>query len=159
MRLFVDWMMRSRRVVPALAALLALALALPLGGCSKKQTAEEKADGAYYAVETPGTGPKPTAKQLAKVNYRFYLLQADTIDGQLIQSTYTSGLPAYLRPNHTIKGFGECLQLMSVGESGRMMIPSGLAYGTTGQTTSSGSVLIPANSNLIYYVRLLAVQD
>lgn len=185
MRYFADWLPFLRRVVPVLGVVLALSL----GACTKKTKLEEKADaqqvldqaalqkylaaqrltgavrtvsGAYYAVTTPGTGDKPTPTQLAKVDYRFYLIQGDTLDGRLVQSTYVTGIPAYLRPKQTIKGFSECLQLMSVGETGRMMIPSGLAYGTAVKYSDNQTdpiVLIPANANLIYYVTLLRVTD
>ncbi len=174
-----------RRAVPILVA----ALMLSLGACTKKTKAEEKADaqqvldqaaiqryltaqrltgavrtpsGAYYAVTTPGSGAKPTPTQLAKVEYRFHLMQGDTTDGRLVQSTYVTGVPAYLRLNQTIKGFSECLQLMSKGETGRMVIPSGLAYGPSikySDDQNNPIVLIPANANLIYYVTLLRVTD
>lgn len=72
----------------------------------------------------------PTLESVVIVEY-----SAWKIDGELISSTRVSGNPATFNVNDIssqgIKGLGEGIQLMSLGESRRFWIPAELAYGTT----------------------------
>ena len=83
--------------------------------------------GLQYKILTAGTGPKPTASDTVKCNYRGTL-----IDGKEFDSSYKSGQPATFGVGQVIKGWTEALQLMPVGSKWQLFIPSNLAYGERG---------------------------
>jgi FKBP-type peptidyl-prolyl cis-trans isomerase len=103
--------------------------------------------GLQYEVITEGTGSKPTAEDIVRVNYEGTLM-----DGTVFDSTYTRGEPAEFPLYGVIPGWTEGIQLMSEGSSYRFYIPSALAYGEQG----AGSV-IPPYSTLIFKVELLSI--
>ena len=47
---------------------------------------------------------------------------------------------------------------MKVGEKRRIIVPPNLGYGGNTVTDSKGRVVIPANSTLIFDIRLIGVQ-
>jgi FKBP-type peptidyl-prolyl cis-trans isomerase len=53
-----------------------------------------------------------------------------------------------------IKGWDEGFALLKVGSVAKLIIPSSLAYGTSG--SSQGTVPIPANSILVFDVTLVS---
>ncbi|MDN5923514.1 MAG: FKBP-type peptidyl-prolyl cis-trans isomerase [Xanthomonadales bacterium] len=82
------------------------------------------ASGLQYKVIKQGTGPKPKASDTVQVNYEGKLL-----DGTVFDSSYKRGAPATFGLSNVIKGWGEALQLMPVGSTYEIWIPSDLAYG------------------------------
>jgi FKBP-type peptidyl-prolyl cis-trans isomerase FkpA len=113
----------------------------------KKPGVNTTVSGLQYEVITEGTGPKPAAEDIVRVNY-----EGTLIDGTVFDSTYTRGEPAEFPLYAVIAGWTEGLQLMSEGSSYRFYIPSKLAYGEQG----AGSV-IPPYSTLIFEVELLSI--
>ena len=105
--------------------------------------------GLQYKILTAGTGPKPTASDTVKCNYRGTL-----IDGKEFDSSYKSGQPATFGVGQVIKGWTEALQLMPVGSKWQLFIPSNLAYGERG----AGSEIGP-NATLIFEVELLSIEE
>jgi len=105
--------------------------------------------GLQYEIleETETTGPKPESTSQVRVHYRGTL-----IDGTEFDSSYSRGEPATFGVGGVIPGFGEGLQLMSVGSKYRFFIPSDLAYGATG----AGGAIGP-NSTLIFELELLEI--
>ena len=100
--------------------------------------------GLQYQVTKEGTGPSPGATDSVTVNYK----------GTLIDGTeFDSGKGISFPLNGVIKGWTEGLQLMKTGGSTRFIIPSGLAYGTTG----SGAKIGP-NATLIFNIDLLSIK-
>ncbi len=109
------------------------------------------ASGIYYAVIKTGTGAYPTATSTVQVSYTGKLLNGSQFD----QSTH------FLTPlSSTIKGWQIGLLHINSGTlpntadtAGRLLliVPSALAYGTTG----SGS--IEANSVLVFTIDLLGI--
>ena len=83
--------------------------------------------GLQYKILTPGTGPKPTASDTVKCNYKGTLL-----NGKEFDSSYKRGEPASFPVGGVIKGWTEALQLMPVGSKWQLFIPSDLAYGDHG---------------------------
>ena len=100
--------------------------------------------GLQYQVTKEGAGPSPGATDSVTVNYK----------GTLIDGTeFDSGKGISFPLNGVIKGWTEGLQLMKTGGSTRFIIPSGLAYGTTG----SGAKIGP-NATLIFNIDLLSIK-
>ena len=92
-----------------------------------------------------GTGSaKPAATDLVTVHYTGW-----TTDGKMFDSSVTNNAPATFPLNRVIKGWGEGVQLMVVGEKRRFWIPQTLAY--------NGMPGRPAGM-LVFDVELLAIQ-
>ena len=103
--------------------------------------------GLQYSVITKAEGPKPTATDTVTVHYVGTL-----IDGTEFDSSVKRGQPATFPLNQVIPGWTEGLQLMSVGEKYKFVIPADLAYGDQGAGT------IPAGATLLFDVELLAIK-
>jgi FKBP-type peptidyl-prolyl cis-trans isomerase len=82
-----------------------------------------------------------------RVNY-----EGTLIDGTVFDSSYSRGEPVEFPLSGVIPGWTEGIQLMPVGSTYKLYIPSELAYGTQ----SPGGVIGP-NSTLIFKVELLAI--
>ena len=103
--------------------------------------------GLQYKVLKEGTGPKPTATDSVKANYR-----GTFINGTEFDSSEKHGGPQTFPVNRIIKGWTEALQLMPVG-SPRATFRSSGAYGPRG----AGSDIGP-NETLIFEVELLSIE-
>lgn len=105
------------------------------------------ASGLQYEILKEGDGAKPTAADQVVVHYTGKL-----IDGTVFDSSEERGVPATFGVTQVIPGWVEALQLMSVGSTWRLFIPSALAYGPQG----AGGVIGP-NQTLIFDVSLLEI--
>jgi FKBP-type peptidyl-prolyl cis-trans isomerase FklB len=105
--------------------------------------------GLQYKILTAGTGPKPTASDSVKCNYRGTL-----INGTEFDSSYKRGQPATFGVGQVIKGWTEALQLMPVGSKWQVVVPSSLAYGERG----AGAEIGP-NATLIFEIELLSIEE
>jgi FKBP-type peptidyl-prolyl cis-trans isomerase len=105
------------------------------------------ADGMQYEIIKKGTGPMPTAKDTVKANYIGTL-----IDGKEFDNSYKRGEPLTIPVSGVIRGWTEALQLMPVGSTWKLYIPSDLAYGDRG----AGGV-IPGGATLIFTIELLDI--
>jgi hypothetical protein len=85
--------------------------------------AERTASGLASVVLKPGVGPKPGPKSVVMVHYTGW-----TTDGRAFDSSVARGQPATFPLDRIIKGWGEGVQLMSVGEERRLWIPEALAF-------------------------------
>lgn len=103
--------------------------------------------GLQYSVITKADGAKPAAEDTVSVHYVGTL-----IDGTEFDSSIKRGEPAKFPLNRVIPGWTEGVQLMSVGEKYKFVIPADLAYGKQG----AGS--IPPNSTLIFEIELLNIE-
>jgi FKBP-type peptidyl-prolyl cis-trans isomerase FkpA len=101
--------------------------------------------GLQYEVLTEGTGERPEPSDIVKVHYRGALT-----DGIIFDSSYDRGEPAEFLLEGVIPGWSEGIQLMNIGGTSRLYIPSKLAYGDQG-----AGVEIPPNAVLIFEVELL----
>ena len=71
-----------------------------------------------------GTGKdKPAANGIVTVNYTGW-----TTDGKMFDSSFARSAPSTFPLDRVIKGWGEGVQLMVVGEKRRFWIPGNLAY-------------------------------
>ena len=105
------------------------------------------ASGLLYKVLTAGSGEKPTASSTVEVHY-----EGKLINGQVFDSSYARGQTISFALNRVIPGWTEGLQLMPVGSTYELTIPSNLGYGPRG----AGS--IPPNATLIFKVELIAIK-
>lgn len=111
----------------------------------KKEGVVTTSSGLQYEILTQGTGPKPTATDTVKVNYK-----GTTIDGVVFDE---SKEPVEFPLNQVIKGWTEGLQLLNVGTKARLVVPASLAYGEFSPTEK-----IKPNSTLVFEVELLGIQ-
>jgi FKBP-type peptidyl-prolyl cis-trans isomerase FklB len=103
--------------------------------------------GLQYKILKAGTGPKPTASDSVRCNYR-----GTFINGTEFDSSYKSGQPATFPVTGVIKGWTEALQLMPVGSKWQLFVPADLAYGERGRPG------IEPNAALIFEVELLSIE-
>jgi len=113
---------------------------------SKKPGVQTTASGLQYEVLVEGNGKNPTETSRVRVNY-----EGSLPDGTVFDSSYSRGEPVEFALNEVIRGWTEGLQLMSVGSTYRLFVPSELGYG------SSGRPGIPPYSPLIFKVELLDI--
>lgn len=101
--------------------------------------------GVSYFVMKAGNGFRPQAADSVLIHVKGFLP-----DGKLFEDTYAKKAPLRGVPATFIPGMSEVLQIMPVGSTWRIFVPSALAYGAAGVPG-----LIPANSALIFEVELL----
>ncbi len=104
--------------------------------------------GLQIKVLKQGTGPKPKATDTVTVHY-----EGKLIDGTIFDSSLKRGEPASFPVNQVIAGWTEALQLMPVGSTWQLVIPSKLAYGENPRT---GGPIGP-NAVLTFEVQLIKI--
>ena len=106
--------------------------------------------GLRYQILQEGTGEKAQKGKTVSVHYKGQLA-----DGTVFDSSYKRNQPIEfpLGVGHVIPGWDEGIQLLSVGDKARFVIPSDLAYGSRG----AGGV-IPPHATLIFDVELMKVK-
>jgi len=105
-------------------------------------TAQHTDSGLYYIIDNQGTGIKPSISSYVTVNYT----------GKLVDGTvFDSGTASFSLTN-VIAGWQEGIPLFNVGGTGKLIIPSGLGYGTDAVS------IIPPNSVLIFDIYLISVR-
>lgn len=114
----------------------------------KKKGVVTLPSGLQYKIIQKGDGKKPAAADTVEVEYRGTLINGNEFD-----SSYRTGSPATFKVKDIIPGWQEALQLMPVGSTWQVFIPSSLAYGEQG----AGGVIEP-NATLIFEVKLLAIK-
>lgn len=117
---------------------------------SKNITATEHCSGLFYVIENPGTGKTPEACSAVSANYKGMLTDGSVFD----QST----TPATFSLSGVIRGWTNGVPLIKQGGRIILYIPPSLGYGAQEVRDGSGVVRIPANSNLVFEVDLVAVQ-
>ena len=96
----------------------------PADVASPPSDAEKTASGLASKVLKKGDGgKKPLATDVVTVHYTGW-----TTDGKAFDSSVSRGRPATFPLNRVIKGWGEGVQLMTIGEERRFWIPEELAY-------------------------------
>ncbi len=104
--------------------------------------------GLQYKVLKQGTGPKPRATDTVTVHY-----EGKLIDGTVFDSSMKRGQPTSFPVNQVIAGWTEALQLMPVGSTWQLYIPSKLAYG---ENPRPGGPIGP-NAVLTFEVQLIKI--
>ncbi|WP_318342750.1 peptidylprolyl isomerase [Flagellimonas baculiformis] len=111
---------------------------------------EKTPSGLRYKIVQKGNGPKAENGKIVSVHY-----EGSLSNGQVFDSSYKRKQPIdfTLGIGQVIAGWEEGIALLRVGDKGRFVIPSHLAYGSTG----AGGV-IPPDATLIFDVELMAVK-
>ena len=104
-------------------------------------------NGVGYIILKAGAGIKPRATDSVILNVKGYLP-----DGKVFEDTYAKKKPLAGCPATFIQGMSEVLQIMPIGSTWRVFIPSALGYAEKGIPG-----LVPAYSALIFDVELLGI--
>lgn len=115
----------------------------------KNKDVKTLANGLQYKVIKAGSGKQPSLKDTVVVKYTGRL-----INGTVFDSTEKTGKPVTFKVSEVIPGWTQALQLMPVGSSWEVYIPSQLAYGAQG----IGGPIGP-NETLIFQIQLLAIKN
>jgi FKBP-type peptidyl-prolyl cis-trans isomerase FkpA len=130
----------------------ALSLSACGGGSSDTPAAVVSSPAALTLTDTVvGTGPVAATGTTATVTYTGWLYSATAVNfkgKQFDTGTFTFKLGA----GSVISGFDQGVAGMKVGGARTILVPSALGYGASGTTG------IPANSGLVFEVKLTAVQ-
>ena len=110
---------------------------------------DKTTSGLRYQFIQRGNGTAAEKGKTVSVHYKGQL-----VDGTVFDSSYKRNQPIdfALGVGQVIPGWDEGIQLLSVGDKARFVIPSDLGYGAQG----AGGV-IPPNATLIFDVELVAV--
>lgn len=100
--------------------------------------------GLYYVIDAQGSGVTCNSNSDVKVSYKGYLT-----NGNVFDESDTTGITFNLQ--NVIQGWTEGIPYLKEGGNGKLLIPSALGYG------SSGNSSIPKNSVLIFDVKLIEV--
>lgn len=103
--------------------------------------------GVYSQDLVVGTGAALAGTPTIRVYYTGWFANGSKFDGNV-----GSASPAIFLLNQLIEGWKVGLQGMKVGGKRRLVIPSRLAYGPTGQQGA-----IPPNSNLVFDIELVSI--
>ncbi|MEY1660909.1 FKBP-type peptidyl-prolyl cis-trans isomerase [Isoalcanivorax beigongshangi] len=115
---------------------------------AKKDGVTTLDSGLQYEVLTAGEGgAKPTLDDTIVAHYHGTL-----IDGTVFDSSVERGAPATFPLAGVIKGWQDALQLMSVGDKWRIVLPPELAYG------ERGTGAIPPGATLVFEVELVDIK-
>jgi FKBP-type peptidyl-prolyl cis-trans isomerase len=112
-----------------------------------KPGVKETATGLQYEVVKAGTGPKPKATDIVKVEY-----VGTKIDGTKFDASADHGGAATFPLNGVIPGWTEGVQLMPVGSEYKLYVPAKLAY------AENGPGPIGPNATLIFDVTLVSIE-
>ena len=103
--------------------------------------------GLQYKIVTPGSGKLPTLEDTVVCHYRLHL-----VGGKEVDNSHQRGQPITIAVKGAIKGWTEVLQLMPVGSTWQVFVPSALAYGERG-----GGADIGPNATLVFEIELVAI--
>lgn len=111
---------------------------------SNNLNAQKSSTGLYYVIDNPGTGESPIPTDRVKVVYKGYYTNGDVFD-----ESDAEGLSFNLQ--NVIIGWVEGISYFKEGGSGKLLIPSHLAYGSNDYRD------IPGGSVLIFDIELIYV--
>ena len=104
--------------------------------------------GLYYFEVTAGTGSTPVLGDSAWVLYR-----ASFLNGTVFDSTSVTTGPYAFIVGTSISGFDQGVMMMNAGGQSKLLVPSSLAYGASGNYRG-----IPGYTPLLFDIILLRVK-
>ena len=105
--------------------------------------------GVHYIVIKKGTDNRPNVTDTIVFHAKGIFP-----DGTVFEDTYKTGIPITNLISNLIPGLNEAIQLMPVGSSWRIFIPSSLAYGSVGIPNR-----VPPYSALVFDINLLSIKE
>lgn len=116
----------------------------------------------FYKVIKEGTGTQPIYyNSTVKVYYTGSRLSTNAeseeefYDFNVVE--YPDSDPMVTTPSSLVQGFATALQHMVVGDRWEVWMPYQLGYGTTGQQSNSGVVIIPPYSTLKFELEVVEI--
>lgn len=114
--------------------------------------AVEHCSGLFYVIDSVGTGATPGVCSGVSVRYKGMLTNGTVFD--------KSDAPTpYWQLGSLVRGWVNGLPKIRQGGGMKLYIPPTLGYGSSPQTDRNGQVVIPANSILVFEVRLDGVAN
>lgn len=110
-------------------------------------TATQHCSGVFYAIDSVGTGATPSVCSYIAFRYTGTLTNGNVFD----KSETTTGL---IPLSNLVRGWVAVLPKIKQGGGMRLYIPPTLGYGAQEVKDRNGNVLIPANSIIIFDVKL-----
>ena len=107
--------------------------------------------GLYYLPLKQGTGELAESGDVVRINYKGTFL-----NGKVLESTYDRKQPMEFtlgQQGQVIKGLEYSIKLLNEGGQAKFIIPSQLAYGSTGSSTG----IVPPYTTLIYEIELIKI--
>lgn len=118
-------------------------------------TPQKTSSGVYYIIETPGSGENAKAGQMVSVNYTGRNMDGTPFDSNTDPKfNHVEPFKVALGRGSVIPGWDEGLTYFKKGSKGKLFIPSGLAYGPSGNPP-----VIAANAVLIFDVEVTKIED
>ena len=114
---------------------------------SKEKGVVTRPSGLRYRIVQNGSGKHPTLNDSVECYYTGKLINGEVFDGT------EDGFPRTFETKGLISGWKEALQIMREGDHWELIIPSSLAYGTSGSRDGS----VPPNQTLVFDLQLLSV--
>jgi FKBP-type peptidyl-prolyl cis-trans isomerase FkpA len=109
-------------------------------------TAQQHCSGLFYEIINPGTGKSPNVCSPVTVRYKGYFTNG-TVFEQLI-------IPVNINLRNVINGWRNGLPLIRTGGKIILYIAPSIGYGNQDVRDENGTVVIPANSFIIFEVDL-----
>ncbi len=106
--------------------------------------------GVFYVVMEEGEGAYPQIGDSITIRYNGYLMNGDQFDSSAWN--FENGLWTFvLGDGNYIEGWNDGMKVINKGAKVQLMIPSSLAYGSTGYN------IIPPNNTLIFVVEMVDI--
>jgi peptidyl-prolyl cis-trans isomerase A (cyclophilin A) len=123
-----------------------------------------KPSGLYYIELKAGTGRTPVVKDTITFWYTGMFLNRTVFDSnisKLVPNTAIVGIND-ITYGQLLEGLDEGVQYMKEGGKARLLLPSGLAFGTAGYTVPDGQgnyyQIIPGYTPVLYEIELISVK-
>lgn len=104
--------------------------------------AQKSNSGLYYVIDESGTGENPISTDRVKVSYKGYYTDGSVFDES------EDGISIILQ--NVIRGWAEGITYFKEGGSGKLLIPSHLAYGSNDYSGIPGGSVLVFDIELIY---------
>ncbi|PIF06369.1 MAG: hypothetical protein CSA36_02065 [Draconibacterium sp.] len=122
---------KSSEYVERTAADEELELKQTLVTLNEKYDVDTTSSGMYYIIHEPGDGPTPQAGDTCYLEYAIYFLNSVLLDAS-VHHTMDGIWEMYYLQDPAIDGFNEALAMMKKDMEADFLLPSNLAYGSTG---------------------------